>query len=434
MLGGLDVNVSEALADAAAAGVSPFNAEKMPERRARPERSVRRHLVISVDDHLVEPPNMFDGRLPEKYADRTPRVVDDGQGGQQWLFDNLVLKQIGINATVGQSRDRIMVEPVRFDEMRDGTWNIHERIADMDLDGVYASLCFPSVLGFAGVRLQGLADQEFALAVMRAWNDWHIEEWVGTYPGRMIPCQIPWLNDAELGAAEIQRNADRGFTAVTFPELPGKLGFAPLVSPYWDPFFAACEETETVVCVHTGSSGLPIMTEGTEQSVGTLFGSGYAMVTAIEWLHAGIAARFPGIKICLSEGGIGWIGAVLDRLEHQEGYRDAKPRFALGGDPDRTGLAVGDPMLKETLRRNYWFCTLDEPSGIAQRDRIGVDRIVFEVDYPHSDTAWPHTQKRVSGLLEGVPADEAAAISWRNAAQLFRHPVPAEIQLNPEAF
>lgn len=426
--------MTDALMDAVMTGMDPYRAEKMPLKDGLPDRRPRRHLVISVDDHLVEPAHMFEGRLPARFAARTPHVVERDDGRQVWLMDDVVLDQIAINAVAGQSRDSIMVEPTRFEMMRPAAWDIHARIRDMDVDGVYASLCFPSLVGFAGVRLQGLPDREFALALLRAWNDWHLEEWVGSYPGRMIACQVPWLNDIEVGAEEIRRNAARGFRAVTFPELPGKIGFEPLVSAHWDPFWRACEETGTVVCVHTGSSGLPVITEGAPQAMGTLFGSGYAMITAIEWLHSGIAARFPGIKICLSESGIGWVAGVFDRLRHQEGYRDAKPHYALDGDPDRTGLQLGDPMLAEVFRRNFWFCTLDDVAGVEQRHRIGLDRILFEVDYPHADTSWPDTQDRVGELLAGVPADDAARITWKNAAELFRLDVPLEVQLDPERF
>jgi predicted TIM-barrel fold metal-dependent hydrolase len=412
---------------------SPFSV-KMPQMHEMPERRPRKHLIVSIDDHLVEPPNMFEGRLPKKFAERTPRVVETPDGTHEWVLDGAVLTQIGINAVVGQNRDRVLVEPTRFDTMRPGTFDVHQRIADMDIDGVYGSLCFPSLVGFAGVRLQGFQDPEFGLACMRAWNDWHIEEWVGAYPNRFIACQIPWLNDAQIGAAEIHRNAARGVKAVTFPELPGKLGFAPLVSTFWDPFFAACEETGTIVCVHTGSAGTSVMSEGNEQSLGTLFGSGHSIVTAIEWLHAGIAARYPDIKICLSEGGIGWIPCLMDRLDHQVGYRDSKPNFAVAGDPNRTGLTVGDSMLRETLNRNYWFCTLDDPSTIPLRGRIGLDKIMFEVDYPHADTSWPNTQDRFSYMMRDVPEDEAAMIGWKTAAKLFEFDVPESVQNDPESY
>ena len=103
-------------------------------------------------------------------------------------------------------------EPTRFDEMRRGAWDIHERVNDMDLNGVYASLCFPSFLpGFAGQRLQQVTDDpDLALARVRAWNDWHLEAWAGAYPGRIIPCQLPYLLDPEVGAKRSTRTPSAG--------------------------------------------------------------------------------------------------------------------------------------------------------------------------------------------------------------------------------
>src|SRR5881394_2331995 len=131
-----------------------------------PTRAERKYTVISVDDHIVEPPN--------------------------------------------------------FEEMRRGSWDIHARIADMDLNGVWGSLNFPSFLpGFAGQRLQMTTnDRDLAMATTRAWNDWHLDAWCGAAPERLIPCQVPWMLDAEVGAQMVRENAERGFRAVTFPEGP----------------------------------------------------------------------------------------------------------------------------------------------------------------------------------------------------------------------
>src|SRR6202035_4078653 len=114
-----------------------------------------------------------------------------------------------------------------------------------DINGVYASLNFPSFLpGFAGQRLQlTTKDPELAMAAVRAWNDWHLEEWAGPYPDRIIPCQIPWLLDPVIGAGMIRDNAARGFTAVTFTEAPSRLGLPTIHSGHWDPLLEACAET-----------------------------------------------------------------------------------------------------------------------------------------------------------------------------------------------
>ena len=131
-----------------------------------PRRAERRYTVISVDDHIVEPPDTFTGRLPRKFADRAPKVVDTDDGGQTWVYDGQELPNVGFNAVVGRPVAEYGFEPVRFDEMRRGAWDIHERVKDMDLNGVYASLNFPSFLpGFAGQRLQQVTtDRDLALA------------------------------------------------------------------------------------------------------------------------------------------------------------------------------------------------------------------------------------------------------------------------------
>ena len=147
------------------------------------------------------------------------------------------------------------MDPSRFDEMRPGCFDIHARIADMDINGIWASLCFPSlVAGFCGAVFSRAEDPELGLACMRAWNDWHLDVWAGTYPDRIIPLQLPWLADIAAATAEVRTNAERGFKAVSFPEFPAALGFPSIFSGQWDPFFAACEETQTVVCLHTGAS------------------------------------------------------------------------------------------------------------------------------------------------------------------------------------
>ncbi len=173
-----------------------------------PPRAPRKYTVISADDHIVEPPDTFTGRVPARFTDRAPRIVETPDGRQVWLYDGQELPNVGFNAVVGRPVEEYGFEPVRFDEMRRGAWDIDARVSDMDTNGIYASLNFPSFLpGFAGQRLQLGRDPELGLASVRAWNDWHIDGWAGPYPDRIIPCQIPWLLDPSVGASMIRGNA-----------------------------------------------------------------------------------------------------------------------------------------------------------------------------------------------------------------------------------
>src|SRR5262249_15963592 len=105
-----------------------------------------------------------------------------------------------------------------------------------------------------GVRFSELKNEELGLALVKAWNDWHLEEWAGPYPDRIIPLQVPWLNDPVAAADEIRRNAERGFKTVTFVDAPQNLNLPHVATGHWDPFFAACEETQTVISNHIGAS------------------------------------------------------------------------------------------------------------------------------------------------------------------------------------
>ena len=406
-----------------ATGDKPTEIDWLPD----PPRQPRHVTLISVDDHLVEPPDMFEGRVPAKYADAAPRVMtEDGGATEYWLYDGQQHYKVGLNAVVGKPLHQRTFDPARFDEMRRGAYDIHARVHDMDLNGVYASLCFPSSLaGFAGQRYQlGVSDPELARAVVRAANDWQLDVWAGTYPGRIIPLQLPWLLDPEEGASEIRANAARSFHAVTFPELPERLGLPSLHTGHWDPLMEACEDTGTVVCLHVGSSSSSPSTapDAPPDTIGVLF-FGYAMFAAVDWLYSRIPVRFPDLRICLSEGGIGWVAGLLDRLEHVRKYD------AMYGTWNDVELSPAD-----TFRRNFWVCAIDDPSAFLQRDVIGIENILVESDYPHADSTWPHTQERLAAQLAGLSDREAAKVTWQNAADLFRHPVPVEVQRDPNAF
>ncbi len=384
-----------------------------------PEPRPVRYTVISVDDHLVEPPDMFEGRLPRHLQDRAPRVVETSNGHQLWEFDGARYSQVGMNAVAGRRPECVTLEPTRFEDMRPGCFDIDARVADMDLNGVWASLNFPSMIaGFSGRIFSAAGDPELGLAVTRAWNDWLYEAWWQPYPERIIPCGITFLSDPELAAAEIRRNAARGFRSVTLPERPHRIGLPSIFADYWEPVIAACVETDTVISLHVGSSGMPDMptdmpTGGPLVSLGaTLFGQ-MSMTACAEWLWSGVPARFPEVKIAMSEGGIGWVAMLLDRLDN------IVDRSGYGRDYDATGTRPA-----EAVRRNFWFCTIDDPSTIDTRHRIGVDRIMVEVDYPHGDSTWPDTQDVIERCWGHLPADELRQLTHENAARLYRWPLP----------
>jgi predicted TIM-barrel fold metal-dependent hydrolase len=383
-----------------------------------PEPRAVYNLLISVDDHLVEPANMFEGRLPAKLADDAPHIVYR-DGREFWLIEGELIQSGGLNAVAGRPPSEWSDEPVSFSELRPGCYEIEARIRDMDINGVYASVCFPSRLaGFGGARFSECKDPELGLALVRAWNDWHIEEWAGPYPDRIIPVQVPWLLDPAVGADEIRANAARGFKAVSFPEFPVHLTLAPVVSGYWDPFLAACAETETVVCLHTGSSSgrMTAMEPGAPGNLAVTLFPVCAEVSCINWLWSGAPSRFPDLKIMMAEGGIGWVPMMLDRLDYMANH--AGLAYVEGWNDEMAPA--------EVLQRNFYHAIFSDPSTLDQRHRIGIDHILIEADYPHADSTWPNTQAHFQAQLDGLPEDERNMICHGNAAKLFRHPLPAQ--------
>ncbi len=383
------------------------------------------YTLISVDDHLVEPPDMFVGRLPRKFADRAPRVFPQPDGTDPWFYEGTLMPQTGANAVVGQAQHGEMSDPLSFRDMRPGCHSVHDRIKDMDINGQWGSVNFPSILsGFCGRIFSRSKDPELGLAVTRAWNDWMAEAWHGAYPDRLVPMGITWLTDAQIGADEIRRNAARGFTAVTLPELPWRLGLPSLSSGYWDPILRACEETETVIALHVGSSGPQSYAADSDPGLRVILFPVSSLQAAADWVWSGVALRFAGLKIVMAEGGIGWVPMLIDRMDYV---------IAHEGGPSMGASAwkeLGEKELSpsDVLRRNFYFALLSDPATLEIRDSIGVDHIMVEVDYPHADSTWPDSQTHFGKLLGHLPVEDIRKMTHENAARLFRTPLPSHVR------
>ncbi|MBB5076085.1 amidohydrolase family protein [Nonomuraea endophytica] len=388
-----------------------------------PEPRRRDYVIISADDHLIEPPDLFEDRLAEKYTEVAPKVVETEAGHQVWRYGGATYPCAGIDVGAGMPREQWTLDPVRFENMRPGCHDIEARIQDMDTAGIWGALCFPGMLaGQSGMPFARTRDQELGLALVKAWNDWHIDVWAGTYPERIIGLQLPWLPDPDVAAKEIRANAARGFKAVVFPEFPTRLRLPSIHSDHWDPFFAACEETGTVVCLHTGdSSWSPVPSPDTPIEAITTLMPTSAMFACADWLWSGIPLRFPNLRVLIVEGGVGWLPMLAERAD-----------YAL--DHPVAGEASWEGGLKpsEVLRRNFFFGTLDDHALSGVRLAVGLDHVLQESGYPHSDSTWPDTQQAVARNLGQLPPADIARVAYGNAARLFGHPLPSRAWLRRE--
>ncbi len=385
-----------------------------------PGPAKRYYTVVSVDDHLVEPPHMFEGRLPTKLQPLAPRVIESPDGSQAWVWEKSVYPQVALCAVVGRPKERWGWEATRFDETRAGCYDVKERIRDMDLDGVQAQLNFPSFMpGLGGANFTFHTDDPaLGQACVRGWNDWFFEEWYAPHQDRFIASGLVWLGDPEVAAQEIRRNAKRGFRAISFPCSPSQMGLPGLRGGHWDPMLRACEETGTVICLHVGSDDWGASPPGSSLEVGAICFPLAAYRTAADWLWSGAPVRFPKLQIALSEGGIAWVPMLMDRLAYVLEHSAANP------DDQWKEFGV-HPV--EVLQRNFNFCAIEFGSGMDLRERIGVDRIMVETDYPHADSSWPNTQETLRKALHGVSASDVRKMTWENAARLFRFDVSQSV-------
>jgi predicted TIM-barrel fold metal-dependent hydrolase len=366
-------------------------------------------ILISVDDHLVEPPHLFEGRLPARFVDDAPKVVTNKRGDDVWSFNGAKIPNIGLNAVAGRPKEEYGVEPTAFDEMRPGCWDIHERVKDMDAGGVLGSMCFPSFPGFSGRVFSAAEDKELALAVIQAYNDWHIDEWCGTYPGRFIPMALPVLWDPDLAAAEVRRVAAKGCRSLTFTENPATLGLPSYHDAHWDPLWKALCDTGTVLSVHLGSSGqLAVTAPDAPMDVMITLQPMNICAAAADLLWSRVIKQFPDLRIALSEGGTGWIPYFLDRIDRTYDMHHLW-----------TGQEFGDRLPSDVFREHFLTCFIADPIGIKLRHDIGIDNIAWECDYPHSDSSWPEAPEELARVAADVPDDELHKITWENAARWY---------------
>jgi predicted TIM-barrel fold metal-dependent hydrolase len=334
-------------------------------------------ILISVDDHIAEPANMFENHVPAKYKDRAPHVVTEEDGREQWYYGDLKGRNLGLNAVAGKPREMFNVDVLRYDEMRPGCYDVDERVRDMNAGGQLAGLNFPNWTGFSGQVLNQGPDAEVNLVMIKAYNDWHVDEWCGAHPGRFIPCGILPLFDVEEAAAELRRLAGKGCHAVTYSENPEALGLPSIHTDYWDPLFAAAVDVGTVLCCHLGSSSRSAMLSADAPvSTRLTMSSTMSMWTVGELMWADFWNRFPDLKISITEGDVGWIPYFLWRAEHvharQSGW--TKHEFPNGGGPS------------DVFKRHMVCCFISDPIGVELLDHLNEDMVCWESDYPHSDT------------------------------------------------
>ncbi|HVX22368.1 MAG TPA: amidohydrolase family protein [Acidimicrobiales bacterium] len=392
----------------------------------------RTDWLVSVDDHVLEPAGLWQDRVAAKFRDRAPRIVHE-DGGEFWRYEDKRIATLGLAAVAGRSREQFSPDPITYDDMRPGCYDPVARIGDMDQAGILASLCFPSLPRFCGQLFYESTDRELGFACLQAWNDWMVEDWCGAAPGRLIPLMLVPLWDPALAATEVRRCAGKGARALAFSENPVPLGLPSIhdADRYWDPLWAAVEEAELIVCMHQGSSSTRMRTSPDTPELATMawaIGS-QSSGTLLDWLFGPVFLRFPGIKIALSEGGIGWMPYFVERAEQ---VLDKQRFWAAQGDRridhitqtfkegTKTEVDFLTLDVRQVFHDHVFGCFIEDRCGLNNLALIGEDNVMIETDYPHSDSTWPNSIAFAKKQLDGLSEEVQYKILRGNAERLFR--------------
>jgi predicted TIM-barrel fold metal-dependent hydrolase len=386
-------------------------------------------LLVDVDAHVVESPDLWSSRLPARYRDVGPRLVHapagevalvdgkyverpgtEGPDVAWWLYEETATQLKRYIAAAGVPADEVTMEGITYADTRPGCWQPAERLKDMDINGVQAQMCFPNYVRFCGQMFLWGQDKELSRLCVEAYNDWMVEEWCGSSRGRLIPlCLVP-LWDVDLAVAEVRRNAARGVHAVAFTELPSYLGLPSLHSGYWDPFFAACQETRTVVSMHIGSgTKTPQTSADAPGAVGATIIFGNSVASLTDFMFSGVLHRFGKLKLLYAEAQIGWIPYLLERADDVwETHRG----WSHGQDN------CPEPPSTYYFRQVY-SCFFKDSVGVGLLDKVGEDNVLFETDYPHQDGTWPHSRQAAAEQFGHLDQAKIDKIARGNAIRLL---------------
>lgn len=367
-------------------------------------------VLVSVDDHVIEPADMYHGRMPAKFQDRAPKVVRSSKGRDVWTIDGQPIPMIGMNAVAGRPKTEYGMEAASYDEMRKAAWDADARVDDMNANGVLGSLCFPSFPQFSGNVFLRLEDKDFALACIQGYNDWHLEGWCGRHPDRLIPLALLPLWDADLAAAEVRRVAKMGINTVSIPDNPAQLGFPGIHSESWAPLWQAVADTDVMMTAHMGTgNAAPHASAETPVDAWILTMPISIANAAGDWLHLKAWEQYPNMRLTLAEGGVGWIPYFLERADitHDRHH-------------EWTNAEFGGKLPSDVFKKHFVTCFIEERFGIENLRHMNEDMVTWECDYPHADTTWPRAPEVLWEAVANLPDATIDKITHANAMREYK--------------
>jgi predicted TIM-barrel fold metal-dependent hydrolase len=361
------------------------------------------YKIISADDHVQEPTDTWQVRVPAKLRDRAPKVLNV-DGGDVWILEGKILARLGTGVAAGKEFKDYRLEGETYQSIRPGAFDPHERIKDMDLDGVDAQVLFPNAFWIFGV-----ADSELQFACIRAYNDF-IAEFCGVDPRRLIGIGLVPTDDVQEAIREAQRVARLGLRGLLLPTFPGG---EPLNSEIYNPFWSAAQDLNLPIHLHFAVNDPRNVLFHHQQHLRgmspalLLINTTGNMEALARLIFGGVMELFPKLKFVSVEGNIGWLPFFLQRADTVYKRHKYWTRLELPMPPS------------EYFHRQVYATFIEDHVGIEVRDLIGVDRIMWSSDYPHADTTWPHSLTYIGETMAGVPEEDRRKITGGNAARLY---------------
>ncbi|PKB14343.1 putative TIM-barrel fold metal-dependent hydrolase [Novosphingobium kunmingense] len=355
-------------------------------------------FVFSADSHILEPPSIFLDGLPAALKKHAIHSRKDGD----FLITGTEEKVI-YRLRVGQHREKQL-----GDNERRGIREIAGRLVDMELEGIDAEICFPSL----GLWLYCLDDAEAEAASARLYNDWN-DSFLGSHPNRFVRCGMLPALDFSNTLAELDYLAAKGFTAAMLPAVTPP-GLAKYNDEKWDPVFAKAANLGIVFVMHTGT-GLETVVHERGPGAGIINYTKQMMdaQNSVQYLVAGgVLDRNPGAKVAFIESGASWLVALAERMDEVE---EAHHNFVFPKLSRRCSQIIDDQV---------WASFQHDRACItaAAAKLPGARNVMWGSDYPHAEGTFPISRRIVDDLFEDLAVDEQTRrdILGLNAARLFR--------------
>ncbi|MBM3926171.1 MAG: amidohydrolase [SAR202 cluster bacterium] len=370
-----------------------------------------KNRIISSDSHVVEPPNLWEDRMDKrKWGNLTPHLGNDGGKYDWWFVGDRRAAATGAVAAAGKrfERPEDIIQAGIYKDIRPGAFIPSEHVKDMDVDGVYGGVVYPS----AGLAFFGLEDTRLVRAIFSAYNDW-LANFCAHYPERIKGVGAVVLDD-DIGSAveDMEGVTRKGLAGVMISSFPrtGERYYLPKYEPFW----AAAEELNAPLSLHVTTNrfgGPQILKEGRQALNATdRCNNDYFVRQSLgDIVYSGVLERHPKLKIVSVEHELGWIPFFTSRMDVY--YRDrpdvATYRFKDGAVPS------------DFMKRQVYHGFQEDVLGIELRHHIGVTQMLWGSDYPHAESTFPRSREILDQILEGVPEGERRLIEGGNSARVY---------------